>query len=503
MGRNPVRNSITVVPFDPGDFERRISEASGAGNPVGQVRYLARYCRSLGIKMVVIENHCIDRHYLDEFAFYYCRSLSPPPNHVRRFHVFSEVFDETALRRRMAEIASASLPVDPGPIEKAYRGFISIRPIAAVPVGRTVLARLDDGNPRDLWATGVQDVHLANLALAVNGLAFQQQDLAVGACATAALWSALSRVTRMEGMRAPTPAEVSEAAGRHLLAGGRVVPAAGGLTVQQLCEAVRSCGFAPEYVRVERNEIFVATLHAYLRSGIPAVLLLRRRDDGQEVGHAVAAVGFLTGSVTDPLLDSTVNLRSARLTKLYVHDDRLGPYARAFLKPMPATTAWKESLVLRIEVDRGDPSTKVEDWAILAAVVPVYPKLRLSVRNLLSLAEATAEPLEGSLGSTRARRLSAEFFYQRSGEYLCRLGGSVDPVTAVAGLMEVALPRWCGVVRWYLDETPLVDFVYDSTDILRDPSDDGRDLVRAVACLHRPFGPIADQFAKHYDVPRI
>jgi hypothetical protein len=503
MTRNRVRNSITVVPFKPQDFARRIAEASDAGTAVDQVRYLARYCSWLGAKTVVIENHYIDRHYLDEFAFYYCRSLSPPPNHVQRFHVFNAAFDDSDLRRRMKEIAKGGPSIQGGAIEDAYRGFVSIRPIAAVPVGRTILARLDDGNHRDLWATGTHEVHLANLKLKVDGLAFQQQDLAVGACATAALWSALSRVTRMEHMRAPTPAEVSEAAGRHLLAGGRVVPAAGGLTVQQLCESVRSCGFAPEYVRAERNEIFVATLHAYLRSGIPAVLHLRRRDDGQEVGHAVAAVGFLTRSVADPLLDSTVGLRSARIDKLYVHDDRLGPYARAFLKAMPASAAWRESLVLRIEVDRGRQSSPIEDWAIVAAVVPVYPKIRLSVRNLLSLAEATAKPLEGSLRSVRGQRLSTEFFYSRSGEYLRGLGGAVDSNRAVAGLMEVSLPRWCGVVRWYINETPLVDFVYDSTDILRDPADDGRDLLRMVACLYQPFAPIAEQFARHYDVPRL
>jgi len=503
MALRPVRNNITVVRFRPQDFVRRINAASGATATARQVRYLARYCKWLGIKTVVIEDHYIDRHYLDEFAFYYCRSLAPPPNHVQRFHVFNVDFNKAALRARMHAVASRKTALAASSIEKGYRGFVSIRPLPAVPVGRTVLARLEDGHPRDLWAMGSQKVHLANLPLEVNGLAFQQQDLAVGACASAALWSALSRVTRMESMRAPTPAEVSETAGRHLLAGGRVVPAAGGLTVQQLCEAVRSCGFAPEYVRADRTEIFVATLHAYLLSGIPAVLHLRGIDDGQEVGHAVAAVGFTTQKAADPLLDSTVRLRSSRIEKVYVHDDRLGPYARSFLKAVPPTEAWRESLVLRIETDRDKASSPVEDWVVAAAIVPVYPKLRLSVRNLLSLAEALARPLEGVLGSVRAQRLSVEFFYRRSGDYLQTVGGLVDPEAAAKGLMDVALPRWCGVVRWYLDTTPLVDFVYDSTDILRDPGDDGRDLLRVVTCLYPPFAPVANQFARYYGVPRI
>src|SRR3954468_11330554 len=95
-----VRNRITVVPFGVADFVRRIREASRATptsrTVVGQVAYLARYCKALGAKTVVIEDHYIDRHYLDEFAFYYCRSLSPPENYVRRFHLFSVSFDEAA-----------------------------------------------------------------------------------------------------------------------------------------------------------------------------------------------------------------------------------------------------------------------------------------------------------------------------------------------------------------------------------------------------------------------
>jgi hypothetical protein len=500
MGRDRVRNQITVLPFNAKEFSRRLREASGEGSSGTQVEYLARYCTWLKIKTVVVEKHYIDRHYLDEFAFYYCRSLSPPPNFVQRFHVFTTPFDDAALKRRMAEVASGG--ANKALLEDSYRGFISIRPIPAVPVGRTVLAPLEDGQLRDM-AIGVQTVHLANLVLKVEGLAFQQQDLAVGACATAALWTALSRVSRMEQMRAPTPADVSEAAGRHLLASGRVVPASAGLTVQQLSEAVRSCAFAPEYVRADRNEIFIATLHAYLRSGIPAVLILRGKVDGQEVGHAVTAVGFQSRAAANPLLHSTVQLRSARMDKIYVHDDRLGPYARAYPTVAMPNGAWKESLLLKIEVDRSQDPAAVEHWVTLAALVPVYPKLRLSVRSLLSLAESMATTMERTVGPERATRLSVELFYRRSGDYVGDLAGRVHPEDAVGALGTVAFPRWCGIVRWHLDDTPLVDFCYDSTDILRDASDRGRDLLRAITCLHRPFSKVADQFAKLFDVPRI
>ena len=501
MGPARVRNRLTVVPFAAADFVQRVREASRAAptsqTVVAQVEYLARYCRPLGARTVVIEDHYIDRHYLDEFAFYYCRSLSPPSNYVRRFHLFAVAFDEGALHRRIRDLAKAESA--PSPIEDAYRGFVSIRPIPAVPIGRTVLSRLDDGEPRDIWATGKHKVHLANLELEVDGLAFQQQDLAVGSCATAALWSALSRVARLEHMRAPTPAEVSEAAGRHLLASGRVVPAAAGLTIQQIGEAVRACGFAPEYVRAERNEIFIATLHAYLLSGIPPVLVLR----GPEEGHAVTAVGFRSERVANPLLQHTVQLRSARMTKLYIHDDRIGPYARCFPLPTAGSDGWKESLVLKVEPDRSAPASGMETWVVVAALVPVYPKLRLSVRNLLTLAEAMAPIMESTVGPEKTQRLSVELFYRRSGDYVRGLAGQVDPARAAAGLAAVALSRWCGVVRWYFDDTPIVEFVYDTTDVLRDSSEFGGELLRAIVGRHGSFGRVVDQLAKRLGAPKI
>src|SRR5205823_1832852 len=173
------------------------------------------------------------------------------------------------------------------------------------------------------------------LQLRVDGLAFQQQDLAVGACATAAVWTALSRVARHEGMRAPTPAEVSDAAAKHLVPLGRTLPAIAGLTMPQMCEAIRAVGFAPEAFNAgPAPEAFVVALHTYLLSGIPVVLGLRR---GGGEGHAVTAAGFQSGDQPSPVLQSSVQLRSALIKKLYIHDDRLGPYARAHLIAVPKT----------------------------------------------------------------------------------------------------------------------------------------------------------------------
>lgn len=469
------RNEISVDPFDEGEFATALLAASDATseNIPDQIGYLARYCNGLNAASVVREEHYVDRHFVDEFVLYYSRTLRPPRNAVRRFHLFSIPFTNDAFSAMLVKSMTSTADADEvrSRLQDAYLGFISIRPIPSVPVGRTVLKRWEDSHPvrRQVWATSTHHVHLANIKLSVTGLAFQQQDVAVGACATAALWSALSRVARSEGMRAPTPAEVSEAASRHLLPNGRSLPATGGLTMQQLSEAIRSCGFAPEAMRADKQpEYFVAGLHAYLLSGLPVVLGLRRPG----VGHAVTAVGYQDDSSVHPMLQATIPVRSASLKKLYVHDDRIGPYARAYLTPFFHKEAG-EGLLFQIET---------ETWLVDSALVPVYPKLRLSVRSLITLANLTQAVVEEMVGPSQAADLSVDFYYERSGDYLSKLVG--QPVApSPQFLRRISLSRWCAIVRWYLSNVPLVEFVYDTTDILRDRERLGGELLRGIVAL--------------------
>jgi hypothetical protein len=219
------------------------------------------------------------------------------------------------------------------------------------------------------------------------------------------------------------------------------------------------------------------------------VLVLRNR----EGAHAVTAVGFQARGRPKHLLQSTVRLRSARTTKLYIHDDRLGPYARAFLLPIPKTQQFNDALALQIEFP---PGTR-EAWLIDSALIPVYPKLRLPFRSLLTLADLLSDLMEFVAGKA-ASKLSVEFLYRRGGTYLnelrTRRGDS-------ASLREVVLPRWCGILRWYIKSKPIAEFVYDTTDILRDERRLGRDLIRAVTCLQPRYAGSLGNIATFFDVP--
>jgi hypothetical protein len=301
-------------------------------------------------------------------------------------------------------------------------------------------------------------------------------------------------------MRAPTPAEISEAALRIPKTGGRpILPANTGLTVQQLCDATRAFGFTPEVISaLTRPEIFVATLHTYLLSGIPIVLALR----GEGVGHAVTAAGFQMSASDHPALQASVPVQSSRLAKLYVHDDRLGPYARATIEPFfyhnKRDKIEFEGLAFEIGLEGGE----AERWIIDTAIAPVYPKLRLPVASLIALAEFKAGVVEAMVGPKKAAALRVDFRYERAGEYLTRLAGRVAfPSRSVEFVRTVALSRWCAVVRWYLVEEELVEFVYDTTDVVRDVRVQSRELLRGVVCLSGSYGPSVATIGSVLQVP--
>ena len=511
----PLENKISVCPFSQAKFIEIVCPPIPSQKQLipEQVKYLARYCERLGVRTLVHESHYMDRHYIDEYAFYYSRMLSPPPNSVRRLHFFAREFDdsqfnawlERSLRspseREAVEAELMSMPDGSIPNARGYLGHCAIRPIASVPIGRTVIARLHDneGQAREIFATSPHPVHLANLKLRVDGLAFQQQDAAVGACATAALWTALVRVARLDGIRAPTPAEISDVATQSLRVGARpLLTASTGLTINQLCQATRALGFTPEVISARgRPEAFMLALHTYLMSGIPLVLALR----GSGVGHAVTAVGLQTTPSEHPLLQGTFRTRSSRVKKVYVHDDRMGPYARAYIEPFPHNEDVGDGLLFEIE---WEGSAETEKWIIDCAIAPVYPKLRLPVRSLVTLAELNGAIVEALLPAEQATKLCADFRYQRSGEYLTKLPGRIhDPVRGASFVRRVVFPRWCAVIRWSLDEKELVEFVYDTTDVVRDALSQNRELLRAIVCLSPEFFEKTEKIGEALRVPVV
>ncbi len=223
----------------------------------------------------------------------------------------------------------------------SYAGFIVARPLPKAIIGRTVVRTLptqtDEGKRRYLAVVDTP-VNLFGLRLTVEkSLPFQQQDRAVSACATVALWSAFFRTAAMFGTPVARPAAITRAATTSL-AQDRALPSTG-LTLEQICDAIHGNGLDPEVFALgEGHNIAVLSLiRAYLEAGLPVILGVKNGDSR----HAVTAVGYrLSGSpaIARELIPQFHDTPSVArwIDMLFCHDDNVAPFAEFGIRGDPA-----------------------------------------------------------------------------------------------------------------------------------------------------------------------
>ncbi|MBF0293998.1 MAG: hypothetical protein HQL96_02325 [Magnetococcales bacterium] len=488
-----INNQIQVYRFQDWDQFWGTVATCSADHQCTQVQYLGRYLRMMKAETLVVESHYIDRHYMDEFASYYARKRGAPPNYCQRVHLFSETMEgERSFDDRLREAASDEKGLErvQQELNDCYLGYIVIRPVDNAPIGRTVLRPWHDKPERHFPTSVEYVVHLAGLRLKINGLAFQQQDQAVAACATTAVWSALQCICRRDGGHAPTPSAITEAAVRHLLVGGRPYPSEG-LTVEQISESLRQYGYAPVLFRVaDPPQEFQFLLNIYLRSGIPVILGLHKTGDNH-IGHAVTVVGYEAkgeflglGQINADFM----NVVSANLAsdKIYIHDDRLGPYARARLQ------VTDKDLALTMELPNGAD----ESWKIGIGIVPLYEKMRATGEELFKEAAGRGLPFIKLITVPKSTPIGLTLFFQRAGEYQQSLFRSaLDAERLTRFQKNAALSRYVGIARWSVNGRTIMDTAWDTTDRIKIS---GGSFIGAV-CYDAVHYKHADWLADHWN----
>lgn len=439
--------------------------------PPIQVTYLDNYLAALSCQTIIEETHYVDRDYIEDLALFYGKSLRNYPNFCRRFHFFKAPID---VMRWRALLERTRTDIDGAEAELAenYLGFTVVRPLPGHPVGRTVLSTLGivarDGT-RDFAPIRTYAAHLGGFRLKVFGLAFQQQDQGVSACATTAVWTALQSAAHTESLRLPAPADITQAASRYLMMNGRTLPSEG-LAIQQICEAIRDSGLAPVLVRATSFAVDRGVLDTFLRSGFPAVLAIKPESTtAGDAGHAICAVGAKVGDVqpqTNPALEYQDG--STALKAVYVHDDRLGPYAVARLNALTVKTALEPQTNLIIKW----PLTAIdEESAILHSMIISMPvKVRLPVTRLRRLGHIVAQALGQALPEFK-RSVTVTCRYVRAIDYCRRTLQSDITRSGVEQLTtQVALSRYLGLIETIGLHRPLVDVLLDCTEAVESPS---------------------------------
>ena len=364
-----------------------------------QLAYLNKYLKidHVGTKTIVFENEYVDRQYLEDYAEYYSRCFPAHPRMCSRMHFFSAKFDEPDLLLALEKNDQAFLEK----LQSNYIGYVVIRPIPHTFIARLCIRpyKVMNTDPSYRVITKTNDVSLFGVDLTVETAPFIEQDKVVAACATSAVWAALGATRGFETRRLPSPSSITKAAMANGDDGTRIFPAKG-MTSKQISTALKNFGLEPHQIPCGAADdfgILLGAVYAYITSGTPVLIggtVYSKQPSGKfrRLGsHLVCALGFHTEDKSASR--SGFSLSSTYIDKIYVHDDRFGPYLRLLVEPSRT-----------IEVEDGARSVKGFALSILDgadeffspdfAMVGVEHKVRVSFEDVTALCEALRDYLD-------------------------------------------------------------------------------------------------------------
>jgi hypothetical protein len=291
--------------------------------------FFAKYLEGLQAKFIVIEDEYTDSDYLDDFAFFYVSCNHKYVSLCKRIHFFSSI----KKIQQYQDLRNFILKMDDKDsikiLNKSYLGFIVIRPLPEVVIGRTIL-KPPIHNRMEYPCTRKYSVNFYGFPLEIiNSLAFQQQDEAIAACATVALWSAFHKTSDLFLTQLPKASEITKNATNYYN-DRRSFPSTG-LSIQQMRNAIVSLGLESQIYQ-QTLEYLLPIIYAYLQMGIPIILDISLMKKNTEESyfykgeHAITIVGYKCKESAGGS-SATINMKNNKISLLSAHDDQVGPFS--------------------------------------------------------------------------------------------------------------------------------------------------------------------------------
>jgi hypothetical protein len=311
--------------------------------------YLENYFDEIGVKTIIYEFDYNDKEYIEDFSSYYCRSFKDYPKKCVRLHFFTI----DIIYKDFKDFIKAPKGKDPQKENlyyESYAGFAVLRPIPLTLFGRTCLKTYteekEDGGKRCYPTVRNYKIHLFGIEFDIKSIAFQEQDNAVSACATTALWVAFQRTAQLFEHLIPTPYEITLNASKYMMPNNlKQIPYNEGLSPYQMAYAITQQGLQTFVTKPGDINYSKAEIYAYLKCGIPVIIgvnLYEKTSDkdwknedlsNSEIKgqHAVTVVGYdYYPNRLQELCEAKQELClvSSSMQKIYVHDDQIGAFAR-------------------------------------------------------------------------------------------------------------------------------------------------------------------------------
>ena len=479
-------NQLEVCDYNIASLRQLIADKSGSsedviGNKLHH-HYFEGYCNDIGVRTIVVENDYIDHDFLEDFSAYYVRCFSSYRRVCTRLHFFSIQFTQNDFEQYLESSVDAVISTDS--LQQAYLGFVVIKPLPQTVIGRTCLKTYPPEDRRYFPIVRSYPANLFGTELTVESLAFQEQDQVVAACATSALWSVFQGTGKRFQHTIPSPVEITRAATERLPIETRILPSQG-LSTAMMAHAIRNVGLEPYLVNVSDEYVLKSTVYAYLRGCIPMILGIElwdtSNDPQRSMGfHAVAITGFSLGcDMTIPIGDTQFSLRASRIDKLYVHDDQVGPFARMVFDGIKITVGLNNS------GDNLSSSSLSTSWigsngriggaralpSIL--LIPLYHKIRIPfgvIHDAVVSFDAFIESLRDSLPVPVDERIEWDIYLTTNNDLKTEILKSSSMSGKYYGeLLLEGMPRFLWRATALHNNEPLMDLVFDATDIEQGP----------------------------------
>jgi len=443
--------SVVVAPFSQESFFEAL-ECPCAVSEVAanrRVSYLLDYLREIGAKTIVVEEEYVDGDYLDDYASFYVKCFEDYPKRCKRLHFFAV---ETSSAQFLQIVTNRAEGTITRAFADAYLGFVVARPLPKAVIGRTILKTYPSASGRrNYTCTKMYRANLFGLELQIESLAYQEQDRALAACATVALWACFQKDRDLFQSLSPTPATITRSA-NTVLEDARPFPSQG-LKIEQICNAIAAVGLEPEVIEVKPGIPLVSLLYGYLQLGAPVLLVVRIPDVGL---HALTLTGFSLNPGAVLLLEGadpgkTPPLVGLRIDEFYAHDDQVGPFSR--LKVIPPTAVGQT-----VKFAGGWPN----ELTPVAIIIPLYTKIRLGYLEVLKWLWR----LRGLISAiSPGGSVEWDLFLMTSNRFksLARAGEAQVPSTELEAILMKGHPRfvWRGVFK--RDSNLVVELLVDTT----------------------------------------
>ncbi|MHA2000932.1 MAG: hypothetical protein ACTSVU_02440 [Promethearchaeota archaeon] len=350
-----------------------------------QIKYLNSYLSDLECSFMIIEGEYIDKYYLDDYLHFYANCYQDYHKKCKRVHFFKKKFNLDILLKSDSEKFNSNNKY----LQEIYLGFLIIRPVHNMYVGRTLLKTYPDTNSyegkgnscttRNIFAIHKYHSNLCGYDLTIESIPFQEQDSVIHMCATTAIWIVLQQSTYKFGYYAPTPYEIKKSAPNYSF--HRSIPSSG-LTILEIISAIRKFGMEVEISDYGENPpkyyTFSSFIYAFLRGGIPILLSVNIYDSNMTSigGHALAVLGYQLQENQPPKAKNF--LTGNKIKKLYIHDDNFGPFTKYYISEDSNGT-----VILKCD-DRKSNHGNFDIIISDAVIAPVYHKIRFPYVEIIT-----------------------------------------------------------------------------------------------------------------------